>query len=62
MRTMTSQEKRALADAKEAIFAGVIASQKLEGVEVSEDMEVPEVALSPEDEFRLAQNLGIISR
>ena len=41
MRTLTLREKRALADAKEAIFAGVIASQKLEGVEVSEDMEVP---------------------
>jgi len=62
MRTLTTKEKDDLADAKEAIFAGVIASQKLEGVEVSEGMEVPQVALSPEDEFRLAQNLGIIPR
>jgi len=60
MRILTQWEKQDLADAQEAIFAGVIASQKLEDVEVPEDMEVPPCELSPEEQFHLAVNLGIV--
>lgn len=60
MRALTPREEREFRDACSAIFAGVVASYKMEDEDVPEDMKVPPCELSPEDKYQLAVNLGIV--